>query len=154
MPLDLLYHHHHHPLTTPLPYTNTSLYPLQPTRLLLPLLQSPSNPLFSQRPGPADHRSIARRPTTIAAHCLRLLISPAINATSCSHEHTIRWAHTSELVWALQCPHQLAGPPAQRNHQSLPLPPPPYPQPDETAALAAVSAIRNQRHHNRAPVKK
>jgi hypothetical protein len=79
----------HHQSTTTLPHTNTSLYALQPTQLLLPLLQSPQNPLFPQPSGLADRRSIIRRPTTIAAHCLRLLIPPAINATGTSHEHTI-----------------------------------------------------------------
>lgn len=80
---------HHHQSTTTLPHTNTSLHALQPTQLLLPLLQSPGNPLFPQPSGLADHRSIACRPTTIAAHCLCLLIPPAIDAVGTSHEHTI-----------------------------------------------------------------
>jgi hypothetical protein len=62
--------------------------------------------------------------------------------------------NTRELVWALQCPHQPVGPPAQHSQQSPPHPPPPFPPPDEIAVLVAASAIRNPAHHNRAPAKK
>ena len=59
-----------------------------------------------------------------------------------------------QSVWALQCPLQPAGPPAQRIQPFPPPPPPLFPPPGETAVLAVASAIPSQRLRNRAPAKK
>jgi hypothetical protein len=145
---------HHTTLTcTPL---NTHSHALQTILLILLSQFALPEPLLRQPSELADHCSTTRRQTIFVAPSLFTLIS----TTSETSERpptlllTLGAYNTRELVWALQCPHQPAAPPAQHNQQFPPHPHPPFPLHAEIAAHAAASATRNQRHHNRDPAKR
>jgi hypothetical protein len=146
-------------ITHPLP--PLTLPPLNPHP---PALQTISLPLLSifyrQILSAASNQSLPSTcsttlcQTTVAPPGLLTLITTTVKTTDECFASTRRSPH-ARIGLQLQCPHQLVAPPAQHNRQQYPPHPPlPYPPPDEIAAHAAVSAIPNQAHHNRAPAKK